>query len=183
MKVIHALAQVFAIFAFLTLGSLCLIMALHILSIEDAIFKVRDLYASPVKSFQLALVGLIFILMGIVFSKMLVKQGRETDAIIFQSDIGPVVVSVSAVEDVVKKVLKRFPVIKESKLKTSLRPKEVQINLRLALWAGGEVPKLLAELQEEVGRRMKRLLGSENRVIVVCDVYHIEEREAAPQES
>jgi len=184
MKVINVFAQIFAIFAFLTLGSLFIIMALHVLSVEDAIFKVRQLYESPVKSFQVGFAGCLFILTGLIFSKMLVKKGRESDAVIFQSEAGPMVVSVTAIEDVVKKSIKRFHMVKESKIKTLLQNRDVEIKLRLTLWSGGEVPRLLAEVQEEVSSRVRKLLGSENRLEVTCDVYRIEDHEAqAPEET
>src|SRR3989338_7417138 len=111
MKVMNAFAQVFAIFAFLTLGSLLILVALHILSLEDALFKVREVYEDPAKSLQSGMSGTLFIFVGLIFSKMLLKKGRHSEAIIFQSEIGQMVVSVKAIEDVVKKVLKRFHIV------------------------------------------------------------------------
>jgi len=177
MKVINVFAQIFAIFAFLTLGSLLVLVALHVLSVEDAVYKVRELYQSPLKSTQTGVVGLFFIIVGLIFSKMLVKKGRESDAIIFQSEIGPMIVSVTAVEDIVKKVLKRFHMIKEGKIKTMIHGKDLEIKLRLVLWSGQGVPKLLSEIQEEIGQRVHKILGPENRLEVVCDVTKIEDHE------
>jgi len=177
MKVVNVFAQIFAIFTFLTLGSLLLLVSLHVLSVEDAIFKIREIYAAPAKSVQLGIAGLLCILVGLVFSKMLVKKGRESEAIMFQSEMGPVVVSVTAIEDVAKKVLKRFHRVKDWKLKTLLHHKDVEMKLRLVLWAGGEVPKLLKEIQDEICKRLRRLLGSESKFEIICDVHHIEDHE------
>ena len=173
MKVINVFAQIFAIFAFLTLGSLLVLVALHVLSVEDAVYKVRELYQSPLKSTQTGVVGLFFIIVGLIFSKMLVKKGRESDAIIFQSEIGPMIVSVTAVEDIVKKVLKRFHMIKEGKIKTMIHGKDLEIKLRLVLWSGQGVPKLLSEIQEEIGQRVHKILGPENRLEVEIGRAHV----------
>ncbi|MDP3919374.1 MAG: hypothetical protein Q8R76_01010 [Candidatus Omnitrophota bacterium] len=183
MKVMNAFAQVFAIFAFLTLGSLLLLVSLHFLSLEDALFKVREVYESPSKSLQAGFSGVLFILVGLIFSKMLVKKGRNAEAIIFQSEIGPMVVSVTAIEDVIKKVLKRFHVVKDWKIKTLINNKDVEIKLRLVLWSGGGVPKLLGEIQEEISTRLRKLLGNENRLEISCDVYRIEDHEIDIQEA
>ena len=182
MKVINVFAQIFAIFAFLTLGSLLVLVALHILSAEDAVYKVRELYGSPLKSVQTGLVGLFFIVVGLIFSKMLVKRGREADAIIYQSEIGPMIVSVTAVEDVVKKVIKRFHMVKEAKIKTIIKGKDLEVKLRLVLWTGEGVPELLAQIQEETGARVKKILGAENRLEVICDVVKIEDHEGETPE-
>ena len=175
MKVVNAFAQIFAILAFLTLGSLLIIVALHILSVEDALLRIREVYASPWRSFQTGLVGLLFIAVGLAFSKMLMKKGRESETLIFQSEIGPIVVSVAAIEDVVKKVLKHFHMIKEWKIKTLFQGKEVKIKLRLVLWSGGQLPELLNEIQNEICSRVKKLLSRENGVEVACEVQRIED--------
>jgi len=182
MKVINAFAQIFAIFAFLTLGSLLVIVALHVLPVDEAVFKVRELYSNPFKSAHTGLVGTIFILVGLIFSKMLVKKGRESDAIIYQSEMGPMIVSVSAIEDVVKKVLKRFNMVKEWKIKSLIHGKSLELRLRLVLWSGNSVQTILAEIQQEVGNRIKKILGPENEIEILCDVTKIVEHESdAPQ--
>jgi uncharacterized alkaline shock family protein YloU len=175
MKVINVFAQVFSIFSFLTLGSLLMIVSLHILSVEDAVFKVRELYGSHWQSFQTAVVGILFILVGLIFSKTLVKHGRESDAVIFQSDRGPVIVSINAIEDVVKRVLKKFSLVKGVRIKTIIQGKNIEIKLRLSLWAGSDLPQILAEIQEDVASRVKKILGPENKLEVLCDVQHIED--------
>lgn len=177
MKVVNVFAQLFAIFSFLTLGSLLVIVAVHILSADDAVLRVREIYDQPWKSVQAGFLGLFFIMVGLIFSKVLLKAGRESEAVIYQSEIGPVVVSVTAIEDVVKKVLKRFHLVKESKIKTLVHGKDVELRLRLILWAGGQVPELLVEIQQQVRDRLKKLLGAENLIEVNCDVQKIEEQE------
>lgn len=178
MKVFNFFAHVFALFAFLTVGSLLMIVAMHILSLEDAIFKLKELYASPWQSLQAGLIGLLFIGIGLSFARMLVKKGRDADAVILRSEAGPVVVSVMAIEEAVKKVIKRFNLVKDAKVKVLTQGKDVEIRVRLVLWAGGRVPELLSEIQEEVHSRVRKLLGQENKLEVACDVQHIEDHEA-----
>ena len=175
MKVVNVFAQIFAILAFLTLGSLLIIVAIHILSVDDAVLRIREVYASPWRSFQAGVVGLLFIAVGLAFSKMLVKQGRESETLIFQSDIGPIVVSVTAIEDVIKKVLKHFHIVKDWKVKTLFQGKEVKIKLRLILWSGAQLPELLNEIQSEIRTRVRKMLSQENLVEVACEVQRIED--------
>jgi len=182
MKVFNAFAHLFAILTFLTLGSFLLIIAVHLLSLQDAVVKLQELYANPWRSVQLGFVGLLFITVGLTFTKMLLKKGREAEALIFQSEIGPIVVSVMAIEDVTKKVLKRFHLIKDWKLKTLISGKDVEIRVRFILWSGSRVSELLAEVQEEIRSRVRKLLGPENRLEVTCDVQRIEGHEASMQD-
>ena len=58
MKVTTAFTQIFAIVAFLTLGSLMIIVSLHILAFDDAILKIQEIYQSSWRSVQVGVVGL-----------------------------------------------------------------------------------------------------------------------------
>ncbi len=177
MKVVNVFAQFFAVLAFLTIGSLLMIVAVRILSLEDALLKVGELYANPWQSLQTAFLGLSFIAVGLIFVKTLVKTGRQTDTIIYHSDVGPVMVSVGAIEDIVRKIVKRFHLIKDYKIKTLFHGKNVEIRLRVSLWSGGQIAELLGEVQQQIRMRVKKILGPENRVEVNCDVQRIEDHE------
>jgi hypothetical protein len=175
MKVTNAFAQIFAILALLTLGSLMIIVSLHLLAFDDAILKVQEIYQSPWRSAQVGVVGLVFIVLGLAFAKMLVKAGRPNEAVFFQSEIGPMVVSSSTLAGTAVKAIKRFPLVKSVKAKVHIIGKTVEIKLRLVLWSGGHVPAILSELQQEVQQRVKRFLGPENPLVVICDVKGIED--------
>lgn len=182
MKVTNAFAQLFAILAFLTLGSLMIIVSLHLLAFNDAILKVQEIYQSSWRSAQVGVVGLVFIVLGLAFAKMLVKAGRPNEAVIFQSEIGPMVVSSSTLANAAARAVKRFPLVKNVKVKVNLIGRNVEIKLRLVLWAGGHVSTVLSELQSEVQQRVKRLLGPDNPLTVICDVKGIEESGAKAQD-
>ena len=176
MKVFNFFAHVFVIFTFLTLGSLLMIVGLHILSMEMALLKIHQVYASPWKSLQSILIGFLFITVGLHFTKNLVKKGK-TDAVILHSEHGPIVVSVNAIEDVTRKVLRRFHLVKDCKIQTHIRNKGVGLAMRLVLWSGGNVQELLSEIQEETRARLKKFIGSDTRIEITCDVHRIEDHE------
>lgn len=175
MKVVNAFSTLFAVLAFLTLGSLLLMVALHLLSQQDALLRIQEIYASPWRSLQMGMVGLLFILVGLAFAKMFLKRGRETEVIIFQGEMGPIVISITAIEDIVKKVLKRFSLIKDWKIKTLIEGRDVEIKVRLTLWSGGDVPGFLNTVQQEIRDKLRKILGPQGRLEILCDVLKIEE--------
>ena len=175
MKVVNAFTAVFATLAFLTLGSLLLMVALHLLAAQDAIYRIQEIYSNPWKSIQAGALGLLFILVGLASAKAFIKGGRDSEVIIFQGDIGPIVISSLTIEDIVKKILKRFSLIKEWKTKTLIDGRNVEIRLRLVLWSGSDVPALLNSIQQEIRDRLRKILGSEGQLEIRCDVIRIEE--------
>ena len=183
MKPLNVFAHVFSIFAFLTLGSLLLIVSFHILTLEDAITQFRQLYESPWRSMQSGILGLVFIAVGLGFTRMLLKRRRQAEALIFQSEIGPIVVSSTAIEDTARKILKKFYLVKDSKIKTFIQGKDVELKVRLVLWSGGRIQALLTEIQEEMRARVRKLLGEESKLEITCDVQRIEDHEAVEPEN
>ena len=69
MKVTTAFSQLLAIFSFLTLGSLLILVSLHLLAFDDAILKLQEIYQDPWRAAHVGIVGLLLIVLGIVFSK------------------------------------------------------------------------------------------------------------------
>ena len=183
MKVTTAFAQLFTVFFFLTLGSLLIIVSLHLLAFDDAILKLQEIYQSPWRSVQVGIVGLMLIILGIMYSKSLVKSVRPNEALIFQSEIGPMVVSMSALEGTALKAVKQFTLVKSAKVKVNLIGKNVELKLRLVLWTSHDVTSLLAEIQSAVLKKIQRLLGPENQATVVCDIKGFDETRTDHQES
>lgn len=178
MKVVNAFAHIFATFAFLTLGSLLVLVAIHLLSFEDAVLRLQQLYTEPSQAFKTGAIGFLFIAVGLIFAKTLVKSGRESDAIIVQSEVmGPIMVSALALEDVARKVVKKFHLVKECRVKAFIHGKKAEMKLRFHLWSGSHVPELLAEIQEQVRLRLKKVIGTETRLDIHCDVQRIEDHE------
>lgn len=182
MKVFNAFATIFTVLSFLTLGSLTMMVALHLLSLEDALLRIQQIYADPWRSFQMGMTGLLFIFVGLHFAKTLIKRGRQTEALVFQGEMGLVVVSATAIEDIIKKVLRRISLIKEWKPKVLIDGREVEVKLRLVLWSGGDVPSLLANIQQEIFDRLRKILGPDCRLEISCDVARIEETQLEIEE-
>ena len=175
MKVVNAFATLFTVLAFLTLGSLLLMVALHLLSMQDAVARIQEIYNNPWRSLQTAVLGLLFILVGLAFAKIFIKLGLDSELIIFQSGMGPIVISSTTLEDVVKKALKRISLVKEWKSKTLIDGRDVEIRLRLVLWSGGDIPSLLNLIQQEIQDRLRKILGPEGKLEIRCDVVRVEE--------
>lgn len=182
MKIVNATATLFAILAFLTLGSLLLMVGLHLLSAEDAVLKIQLVYSNPWRSLQTVGLGILFIFVGLTFAKMFVKRGRETEAIILQSEMGPIVISLITLEDLVKKVLKRFSLVKDWKVKAVIEGHDVEIKLRLVLWSGENIPLLLESIQQEIRDRIRKVIGSDSRLEILCDVIGVEESQLDVEE-
>src|SRR3989338_5627235 len=108
MKLINIFIQIFATFAFLTIGSLMIIVSLHVLTMEDALLKVQEIYENPWQALQMGVTGIFFIFSGLIFAKGLVKKARRNDDVILYGKWGYVRFSIKAIDDLERKSLNGF---------------------------------------------------------------------------
>ncbi len=168
MKIVNTFIHIFSIFVFLTLGSFLIIASLHLISQEDALRAVTEVYAEPLRSLQAGLMGVLFIVVGLTFAKLFLKGTRGDDAIIFKSKGGMLTVTSEAIEDLVRKVIRKFDAVKEVKIKTVIQDRSLNLKLKLTVVSGVLIPEIVAEVQSEVKQKLERTLGlSENTDIQI----------------
>ncbi|MBI4971880.1 MAG: alkaline shock response membrane anchor protein AmaP [Candidatus Omnitrophica bacterium] len=178
MKVFDLFTKVFTVFAFLTLGSLLIMVSLHVVAWDDLMRDLGRIYEDPRAAFQTLIAGIFFIFMGLAFAKILIKQTRYAGGIIYAGPLGRTTVSVSAVEDVVRKTLKRFPEILTFTLKCRGYEKKAEIKVKLVVQAGVTLPVFSDEVKKEIRSRLERLLNLVNDVEVFVNVRNIKDSES-----
>lgn len=170
--------QVIAVFAFLTIGSLMIIVSLHVLSMEDALLKVQEVYDDPWQSFQMGATGVLFIFVGLIFSKALVKGIRRDDDVVLYGKWGYVTVSIRAIDELVRKVLRKFDVVREMQIETDADGNRLKVVANLSVLAGWNLPELIHAIQGELSDRLHKMLGGGVELELIVNVIKIVEEPA-----
>ena len=176
MKIVNFLVQVLATFAFLTIGSLMIIVSLHVLSMEDALLKVQDIYENPWQSFQLGVSGILFIFSGLIFAKILVKRVRRDDDVVLYGKWGYVTVSMRAIDDLVRRSLRKFDIVREMQIETDVDGNRLKIVANLSVLAGWNLPELMNTIQHELSDRLNKMLGGGAELELIVNVIKIVEQ-------
>lgn len=174
MRPFNAFIKLFTIFAFLTLGSFFILLSLHLLSLEDAMMKLQLIYSDSWESLRVGLTGILFVTVGLSLARNFIKYGREEEILLIHSESGPIVVSIHAIDDIARKTLKKFHLVKDAKVRTVIRGNKVAVQLRLVLWSMGRMGDLLASIQEDVRSRVKKVVGDETDLEIRCEVREIQ---------
>jgi len=175
MKIGNFFIHIFSVLVYLTIGSLLVIMALQIVDMQSVVASVEDVYSNFWGKLQALILGFLFICVGLAFARILVKKARTEDALVYRSRRGLVSVSLVAIEDIARKAIKKFLVVKECKVKTYLEDTKLEVLLRLTLWSSMNIPDVLREVQEEVRQRLVRVLGQEYPFEIKAEVVKVEE--------
>ena len=175
MKVFQVLVDIFCIFAFLTIGSLMMIVALEILPMEEALIKVQDLYESPPVRFQLAGIGLWLVFVGIFMSRELVKKTRAEDEFVIVGEHGQITVTYHSVNEMVQRILRRFEKVRKVQVSSRFAGGALSIRLALTLVQNCHLPSLLVDVEHAVKERIEKTLGEQVHIDVTANVVTIEE--------
>lgn len=150
-------------------------MSLRIVDIQDVITSIEGVYGSISGGAQTFLLGIIFIFVGLAFARILIKKGQVEDALIFRGTKGMVSISLSALEDVTRKSLKKFLLVKTSVVKCHIEDERLEILVRLTLWSTMNIPGVIRQIQEEIRVKILKLLGQEYDFEIKVDIESIEE--------
>ena len=175
MKIINVFVQIFAIFTFLTIGSLMIIVSLHVLSMEDALLKIQEVYEDPWQSFQMGITGILFIFVGLLFAQGLVKKARRDDELVLYGKWGYMSVSVRTIDDLVRKVLRRFDVVRDVQIQTDVDGSRLKIAANLSVLEGWNLPELIHTIQNDLSERLSKMLGGGVELELIVNVIKIVE--------
>ena len=113
-----------------------------------------------------------FVVVHVVFGRI---QRQRTIA--FENADGPVTVSLSAIEDFIRRLTLRLPEVKELKPEVLARKKQINVFLRATLWSDANIPQASERIQALVRGKVHTMLGIEEPVTVSLHIRKIVARD------
>ncbi len=186
MSIFSGIVLVFYTFVFMLLGSLLIAYALHLKQIIDltAIFDyVRSI---PNLWFTSGGVGLLMIFISLSVLKLALTKFQRERTIAFLNPDGQVTISLSAIEDFIKRISSNLNEIKELRPNVKAARKFIDISCRITLWSDANIPDATEKIQNLIRTKVQEMLGVEEQVMVkihVVKIVHREIRKEKNQES
>mgnify|MGYP001618469598 FL=1 len=133
----------------------------------------------------IGLSGLLLILISFSFAQLILGRLQREKTIAFSNPTGQVTISLSAVEDLIKRVTSGIYEIKEIKPNVIAGKKGIEVDVRLVLKSEANIPDLTSQLQDLIKSKIQEILGIEEQIIVkihVAKIVSFEERERRKKE-
>jgi len=160
------------------IGGLIIGFTFHWIQIQDIVSLLDAGYNDLNYRIIVGLIGLLLILVSVAFAQLILGRIQKERTIAFNNPSGQVTVSLSAVEDLVRRLTSHIAEIKETRPDVIATKKGIQINLRVVLRSETSIPELTTKLQELVKSRIQDILGVEETVIIrvhVAKIISVEE--------
>jgi len=155
------------------LGGLMLAFALHFIQLQDVVHLLDAIYNFSDLRLWAGSIGSLLIILSFYFGRIIIGRMQKERTIAFENPSGMVTVSLSAVEDLVKRLSAQVPEIRDTRPEVLATKKGIEIDLRIVLKSEVNIPELTSKLQELIKTRIQEILGVEEAVVVRIHVTKI----------
>jgi len=116
-----------------------------------------------------------------IMGRMIYGVHEKERNIAFDNPAGRVYVTLTAMEDLIRRTLARQDEVKESRV-TLLAKKggDLHVGTRLTLNVDCNIPEMTSKIQELIQNKIEKTIGSEHKIFVEVDVVKILTREKSP---
>jgi uncharacterized alkaline shock family protein YloU len=168
------------------IAGILIVFALNWLPTNDIIQVIGYIQLSPNSRIITGLMGILLILISISFAQLILGRLQKEKTIAFSNPTGQVTISLSAVEDLIKRITSGIHEIREVRPDVIATKRGINISLRLILRSEANIPDLTSQLQDMVRSKVQEILGIEEPITVKIHVAKIitsEEREKKRKET
>ncbi|MBL7152018.1 MAG: alkaline shock response membrane anchor protein AmaP [Candidatus Omnitrophica bacterium] len=159
-------------------GVVLIVFSLNLLQPQDIIDLLIFTQNNINSRVILGLSGLLLILISFSFAQLILGRFQREKTIAFSTSSGEVSISLSAVEDLIRRITGVLPEIKELRPDVIATKKgAIVVDLRVVLKSEANIPELTARLQEITRNKLQEVLGIDEQIIIKIHVAKIISRE------
>lgn len=164
MNFLKRIAVLFFVTLNMFLASIIALYVANITQIEDTFMLLNFIYTDETSRIIFAGLAGFILLINYVFYVLFTVNVHRDKTIAFDNPGGRVAVSLSALEDLVKRALQAVEGVKDTKSIISASKKGIHVRLRLSIKSDVNIPELTSNVQEMIKDRIHDTIGIDEKV-------------------
>ncbi len=173
MWLLTRLAVFFYLAIILSTGLLCILFFIHQINLNDVVKILTNIYQDTQLSTLLTLVVGFIMLVSLFWANLIYARRQKERTIAFDNPAGPVSVSLSAMEDLIRRIVVRVPEIKEIRPTIIATKKGLDVEIKLILRTDVHIPEMTAKLQDLIRSKIQDVIGLEGKINIRIHVVKI----------
>jgi uncharacterized alkaline shock family protein YloU len=173
MRFISGLTLFFYTLVFFIVGGLFIAVSLEAVSIDSVKAFLDTVYATPNTRLALGITGVLLIFISVLVLQITMGKIRREKTIAFENPDGQVTISLTAIEDLIKRSLKQLPEVKELRPAVKASKRGISVINRVTLFSDINIPETTEKIQNIVKSRVQDMLGVEEPVTIQVHVVKI----------
>jgi uncharacterized alkaline shock family protein YloU len=185
MKIITHIAMFFYLAIITIVAGIAISFAAHWVRFEEISYFLALAYDSKNICILIIASSLALVFLSFLLSRIIIGVQKKERTIAFENPAGRVSISLSALEDMVKRNVLRVSDVKEIKSIIRASKKGIDVTCRLILKAEGNIPETTLRIQELIKNRVQEILGLEENVTVklhIAKIFSQSENDKNPKE-
>jgi uncharacterized alkaline shock family protein YloU len=173
MKFFTVLGIVFYAVMIMVIGLALIVFAFNLLLPADINNLLTFAQSSNNSRVVIGLSGLLLILISFSFAQIILGKFQRERTIAFSTSSGQVTISLSAVEDLIRRLAVIIPEVKELRPYVVANKKGIIVQMRVVLRSEANIPELTSRLQDITKSRIQEVLGVDEQIIIRIHVAKI----------
>lgn len=177
MKIFNSLVLIFYTLLILLVGATLISVSLGIITVDNIVEVVSLCYNDANLKLGLGISGLLLIIIGLGVVQLAINKVHREKTISFENPDGQITISLSAIEDFIRRLFRANIDIKDLRPLCTVKKKGIEISSKVALWEDAKVPEATEKIQAVIKSRLEQILGIEESITVKVHVVKIAPRE------
>ena len=185
MRLFRSLGILIHTLIYLAIGGALISLALNLFSIGDVTSIVNYAYTDANAKLGFMITGALLVLFGLVTAHISLSRMQTEKTIAFENPEGQVTVSLSAIEDFIKKSVRHLSEVKELRSSVTASKKGINIVCKATIFADSNIPETTERLQAIIKSKVHDMLGVEETINIKVNVTKISSKgkqDAPPKE-
>jgi len=152
---------------FILMGIGLVAFSLHWIPVEGALSWLRATYEEDRLRLACFLTGAGLILLNWMIVQLTLAKLQRQKTIAFENPDGQVTISLSAIEDFIRRSTRELPEVKELRSDVKAAKGRILVNARVTLWSDVHIPEVTERIQSLVRSRVQEMLSGIEEPVVV----------------
>jgi uncharacterized alkaline shock family protein YloU len=173
MRMFSGFTMFFYTVVFLAIGCSLIVLVLNRIAINDFDRALTSLYNNMNLRISIGLVGILVIIYSIVALQVALGTLQREKTIAFENPSGQVTISLSAIEDFIRRTSDHMPEVKEIRANVTAGKKGINIVNRAVIYSDTNIPDVTEKIQSMLKNRIQEMLGIEEAINVKIHIAKI----------
>jgi len=176
-KIFNSLVLAFYTIVFLIVGGLLIAYSLTFITPDDINLVVKYLPTEGNYRLIIGLIGVSIIVISLSILQIVLGSFQQEKTIAYENPDGQITVSLSAIEDLIKRLASEFDEVKELKPNVRTTRKGVEVYCKTILSQDRPIPDVTQKIQNSIKNKIQNMLGIEENLTVKIYVVKIMPKE------
>ncbi len=181
MNILNRISMLFFLIIFVTIGIFLILISAKWIQSEPILNALDYIYNSMNLRVGIAIVGALLILISVASYQFMAARIEKQKNIAFNNPDGQVTISLSAIEEFIRRIGTSLSEVKELKSDCIATKRGIDISTRVIFWSDANIPEATEKIQSLIRTRVQEMLGVDEPIIVKIHVTKIAARQEPKQ--